>query len=97
MIEAIYAPDPKSQLWDPFNHPDGHKGASKAFFQVGGLDPLRDEAVLYDRVLREAGVLTRFDMYAGYGHMFWTNYPELEESTKFVGDTMRGVRWLLEK
>ena len=24
MIEEIYAPDPKSPLWDPFNHPDGH-------------------------------------------------------------------------
>jgi acetyl esterase/lipase len=70
---------------------------AKAFFQVGGLDPLRDEAVLYDRVLRQSGVLTRFDLYAGYGHMFWTNYPELEESKKFVRDTLKGVRWLLEK
>ncbi|KAH5581022.1 hypothetical protein HBI24_135800 [Parastagonospora nodorum] len=97
LIEEIYAPDPKSPLWDPFNHPKGHKGAAKAFFQVGGLDPLRDEAVLYDRVLREAGVLTRFQIYAGYGHMFWTNYPEMEESRRFVGDTLRGVKWLLEK
>lgn len=97
VIEPIYAPDPKSPLWDPFNHPDGHKGVAKAFFQVGGLDPLRDEAVLYDRKLREAGVLTRFELYAGYGHMFWTNYPEMEESGRFVEDTLRGVRWLLEK
>jgi hypothetical protein len=29
--------------------------------------------------------------------MFWTNYPELEESKKFVRDTLKGVRWLLEK
>jgi acetyl esterase/lipase len=70
-IEAIYAPDPKSPLWDPFNHTAGHKSVAKAFFQVGGLDPLRDEAVLYDRVLREAGVLTRFELYSGFGHMFW--------------------------
>jgi acetyl esterase/lipase len=97
LIEHIYAPEPKSPLWDPFNHPDGHRGLAKAFFQVGGLDPLRDEAVLYDRVLRQSGVLTRFDLYAGYGHMFWTNYPELEESKKFVRDTLKGVRWLLEK
>jgi acetyl esterase/lipase len=97
LINAIYAPKVGSPLWDPFNHPDGHKGAPKAFFQVGGLDPLRDEAVLYDRVLREAGVLTRFELYEGYGHMFWTNYPELEESERFVGDTLAGVKWLLEK
>ncbi|CAN9152289.1 unnamed protein product [Alternaria alternata] len=97
MIEEIYAPDPKSPLWDPFNHPDGHEGVAKAFFQVGGLDPLRDEAVLYDRILRENGILTRFELYAGYGHMFWTNYPELEESEKFVKDTLNGVKWLLGK
>ncbi|KAF2853990.1 alpha/beta-hydrolase [Plenodomus tracheiphilus IPT5] len=96
MIEAVYGPERNSPLWDPFNHPRGHVGVAKAFFQVGGLDPLRDEAVLYDRRLRESGVLTRFELYKGYGHMFWTNYPELEESKRFVGDTLRGVKWLLE-
>lgn len=96
-IEPIYQPGINSPLWDPYNHPSGHRGVAKAFFQVGGLDPLRDEAVMYDRKLREAGVLTRFELYAGYGHMFWTNYPELEESSRFVEDTLRGVRWLLEK
>jgi acetyl esterase/lipase len=96
LIEQIYAPEPHSPLWDPFNHSSGHVGAPKAFFQVGGIDPLRDEAVMYDRVLREAGVLTRFELYAGWGHMFWTNYPECEESGKFVEDTLKGVKWLLE-
>jgi acetyl esterase/lipase len=96
-VESIYQPDTTSPLWDPFSHPDGHKGVAKAFFQVGGLDPLRDEAILYDRQLREDGVLTRFELYNGYGHMFWTNYPELEESKKFVKDTLRGVKWLLTK
>ena len=96
-VEPIYGPEAKSPLWDPYNHPDGHKGVARAFFQVGGLDPLRDEAVLYDRKLREVGVLTRFELYGGYGHMFWTNYPELEQSNKFVKDTLDGVRWLLEQ
>lgn len=95
-IMEIYKPDGNSPLWDPFNHPGGHKGAAKAYFQVAGLDPLRDEAVLYDRILREAGVLTRFELYAGFGHMFWTNYPEMETSKKFVQDTLIGVKWLLE-
>jgi acetyl esterase/lipase len=96
-VEAVYGPETHSPLWDPFNHPQGHKGAPKAFFQAGGLDPLRDEAILYDRVLREAGVLTRFELYSGYGHMFWTNYPELQRSEEFVRDTLSGVKWLLEK
>lgn len=95
-IVEIYGPDSNSPLWDPFNHPKGHAGAPKAFFQVGGLDPLRDEAVLYDRVLRESGVLTRFELYGGYGHMWWTNYPTLDSSKRFVEDTLRGMKWLLE-
>ena len=97
LIEEIYDPDVNSPLWDPYNHSQGHRGVAKAFFQAGGLDPLRDEAVLYDRVLRESGVLTRFNLYSGYGHMFWTNYPELQASTKFVEDTLVGVKWLLER
>ncbi|KAF9701808.1 hypothetical protein EKO04_001002 [Ascochyta lentis] len=95
-IEPIYEPDLNSPLWDPFNHPKGFKGVAKAFFQVGGMDPLRDEAVLYQKRLAEDGVLTRSELYRGYGHMFWTNYPELEESKKFVEDTLKGVKWLLE-
>jgi acetyl esterase/lipase len=95
-VEAVYAPDPHSPLWDPFNHPAGHAGAPKAFFQVAGLDPLRDEGVLYDRKLREAGVLTRFELYSGYGHMFWTNYPEVAKSGEFVKDALMGVKWLLD-
>jgi acetyl esterase/lipase len=96
-IEAVYAPERDSPLWDPFNHPAGHVGVAKAFFQVAGLDPLRDEGVLYDRKLREAGALTRFELYGGYGHMFWTNYPELRRSGEFVADALAGVKWLLEK
>jgi hypothetical protein len=42
-------------------------------------------------------VLTRFELYGGYGHMFWTNYPELEKSVKFVEEMLIGVKWLLEK
>ncbi|OAL51595.1 alpha/beta-hydrolase [Pyrenochaeta sp. DS3sAY3a] len=96
-IEAIYEPDPTSPLYDPFNHPAGHVGVAKAFFQVGGIDPLRDEGVLYDGVLRGSGVLTRFELYRGFGHVFWTNYPEMEASRGFVRDALEGVRWLLEK
>ncbi|KAF2004036.1 alpha/beta-hydrolase [Amniculicola lignicola CBS 123094] len=96
-IMEVYKPDPTSFMWDPFNHEKGLKGVAKTYFQVGGLDPLRDEAVLYDRKLRTEGVLTRFDLYAGFGHMFWTNWPEMETSRRFVEDTVKGVGWLLEE
>jgi acetyl esterase/lipase len=95
MFAELYKPDPHSPLWDPFNHPNGIAGVAKTYFQVAGLDPLRDEAVLYERALRKVGVPTRFDLYSGYGHMFWTNYPELEASKRFAKDTLEGIRWLL--
>ncbi|KAI0149720.1 putative lipase/esterase [Hypoxylon sp. NC0597] len=76
----------------------GHRDLPPAYFQICGLDPLRDEGLIYERVLREeAGVKTRLDIYKGFGHYFWTNWPQLERSREFVQDTAKGVKWLLEQ
>lgn len=92
--------DLNSPLFVPFlyrNAPGGHNGLPPAYFQVCGLDPLRDEALIYERVLREeAGVKTKLDLYPGLGHYFWTNFPLLDDSKRFVEDTLKGVQWLLE-
>ncbi|KAI1774560.1 putative lipase/esterase [Hypoxylon cercidicola] len=77
---------------------NGHRGLPPAYLQVCGLDPLRDEGLIYERLLREeAGVKTRLDLYKGFGHYFWTNWPQLERSREFVEDTVKGVKWLLEQ
>lgn len=93
--------DPASPLMVPFHYGKldrGHEGVPPAYFQVCGLDPLRDEALIYERILREeAGVKTTLDLYKGLGHYFWTNWPGLEMSRVFVEDTVKGVRWLLEE
>jgi acetyl esterase/lipase len=39
-----------------------HTGLPPAYIQICGLDPLRDEGLLYERLLREQGVPTRLDM-----------------------------------
>lgn len=36
-----------------------HRGLPPALIQICGLDPLRDEALLYDRILRDDGVKTK--------------------------------------
>lgn len=60
---------PEDPRYSPLLHPD-LAGLPPAFFQLGGLDPLRDEALLYERLLREEhGALTRLNVYDGFGHM----------------------------
>ncbi|TVY59632.1 AB hydrolase superfamily protein B1A11.02 [Lachnellula suecica] len=85
-----------SSLFVPFRYGKeerGHRDLPPAYFQVCGLDPLRDEALIYERVLREeAGVRTRLDVYRGLGHYFWTNFPGLEMSKTFVEETVIGMK-----
>lgn len=95
-LQTIYQPDEASPLYVPFNH-QNHKGLPRAYFQLCGLDPLRDEGLIYERVLREeCGIETKLDVYPGYGHMFWTNFPNMDVSKKFISDTLQGMKWLLE-
>ncbi|KAK8056556.1 hypothetical protein PG993_001783 [Apiospora rasikravindrae] len=94
--------DTESPLFVPFLFGEksarGHRDLPPAYLQICGLDPLRDEGLIYERVLREeAGVCTRLDLYPGLGHYFWTNFPRLEASLRFVEDTVQGVKWLLKQ
>ncbi|KAI5358196.1 Putative alpha/beta hydrolase-3 [Septoria linicola] len=93
---------PAEQRGDPLFSPllwkSGHKGLPAQYFQICGADPLRDEALVYERVLREEdGVKTKVDMYAGQPHGFWSIFPTMEASKKFVDESVKGVRWLLEQ
>jgi acetyl esterase/lipase len=89
----------KPDVFSPLYSPLLHENLSKlpaAFFQLCGLDPLKDEGVLYEKLLREDhGTRTKVEIYEGFGHMFWTNWPLMRRSTEFVNDTLVGVQWLL--
>lgn len=52
----------------PFYYPS-HEGLPPAYFQAMGLDILRDDAVVYEKVLREAGVKTKLDLYVSFGYI----------------------------
>lgn len=85
----LYPPTPENQA--------GKGPLARAFFQVGGIDVLRDHSLVYERILREDfKTETKLIIYPGFGHMFWTNWPEMETSKKFAQDTLSGMKWLLD-
>ncbi|OCH90771.1 hypothetical protein OBBRIDRAFT_776376 [Obba rivulosa] len=101
--------DPKSMRemfdhWDaPPNDPEAspclypdQTGLPPAYFQLCELDPMRDDGVLYERLLREAGNKTKLDMYPGLPHLFHYLFPSVSMATKFEEDFKDGMCWLLE-
>lgn len=60
-IEMLQAPpeDPRFSVLLA----ESHANLPPAYIQVSGLDPLRDEGILYEKVLRNAGVKTQIKVY----------------------------------
>ncbi|KAJ7861450.1 Alpha/Beta hydrolase protein [Mycena olivaceomarginata] len=73
-----------------------HTGLPPTHLQVCGLDPLRDEGLLYEQLLREQGVPTRLDVYPGVPHGFYSMFPEMTATKKWDADFDEGVKWVLE-
>ncbi|KAL4242813.1 AB hydrolase superfamily protein [Abortiporus biennis] len=87
----------------PPNDPDvsillapSHTGLPPAFFQISGYDPLRDEGILYEKVLRESGVKTKMEIYPGLPHGVNFLLPHLPVSKKWEKDFSEGLQWLLQ-
>lgn len=76
-------PDTKSSLFSPING-SSIGGLPPTYIQVGGLDLLRDDGIIYEKVLREDGVRTRIDNYSELKHEGWTIWAN-EESPKDLG------------
>lgn len=73
------------------------KGLPPAYIQVAGCDPLRDESFLYEKVLKEAGVTVKLDVYPGVPHAFHAFVPTFGLSRKQDADFRVAIQWLLGK
>lgn len=89
--------DFKSPLFSPFNDPKPHVGMPPVYIHAAGLDPLRDDALVYERALRDNGVKTRLDVYPGVPHGHAGMYPTLAASRKAELDLVKAAGWLLGK
>jgi acetyl esterase/lipase len=67
----------------------------KTYVQACGMDPLRDDALVIERVLKKGGTETRINVYKGLPHASWAFLPMLKSSQVVVKDTMREFGWLL--
>jgi acetyl esterase/lipase len=62
-----------------------------------GADPLRDEALIYEHLLREAGTPTKFEVYAGLPHGAPDFFPMHSVAKKALVDLKEGVEWILNQ
>ncbi|KAI8675836.1 Abhydrolase-3 domain-containing protein [Fusarium keratoplasticum] len=96
-VYKVYKPDIRSPEFSPFNSPNPHTGLPPVYIQVCGQDPLRDDGLVYERVLREHGVKTRLDAYPGVPHGAANLFPTLSSSKKHQVDVLQGFGWLFGK
>jgi acetyl esterase/lipase len=62
------------------------------------MDPLRDEGLIYEQMLREeTDVPTKLDVYPGLPHGFWSFLPNASFTRKQQKDSINGFRWLLKQ
>ncbi|KAJ9651283.1 hypothetical protein H2198_009437 [Neophaeococcomyces mojaviensis] len=101
MFLDVYAADKDSPWFQTLNVEslDAVKGQPRAYFQVCGMDILRDDSLIYEDILRKSGTGTRLDIYPGTPHVFWSFLQPgmIRQATKWAEDTQEGFAWLLER
>ncbi|KAJ7624737.1 Alpha/Beta hydrolase protein [Roridomyces roridus] len=73
-----------------------HAGLPPAVLHICGLDPLRDEGLLYGKILKREGVKTRVHTYPGVSHAFNYLLPHIAAAKRWERDYREGLRWILD-
>ncbi|KAH0442370.1 hypothetical protein CcaCcLH18_01412 [Colletotrichum camelliae] len=73
------------------------KGMPPTTLGIAGLDPLRDEGLLYAKLLTESGVPTETHIFRGVPHGFRRFGDKLSESKHWDNVTDNGIKWALTK
>ncbi|KAH8650055.1 Alpha/Beta hydrolase protein [Xylariales sp. PMI_506] len=70
----------------------------KVYIQGGELDVLRDDAVVFERVLRDKNITkTRIDIVQGVAHSTWCSLPLPDAHTQEIKEVaMDGLAWVLD-
>lgn len=89
-----YRGDPSSPLRSPLAF-ESHADQPPTYLQICGMDPLRDEALIYEDVLKENGVLTKVDLYPGLPHGFWSRWTGADFTREWGQDCIEGLKWLV--
>lgn len=93
-----YQHDTTSRLASPFNSNCPHVGIPPVYIEVNGQDPLRDDGLVYEKVLRDHGVITRLRVNPGVPHGHGKMVAVgLESAVKSQIEGVRGFGWLLGK
>ncbi|KAE8324708.1 hypothetical protein BDV39DRAFT_216959 [Aspergillus sergii] len=95
--EALYQPDFLSEDFSPLNSTVPFSALPRTYVQVAGLDVLRDDGIVYAKVLRDNGVELKLDAYPGMPHGHFNLWPHLKQSIKSQEDTVWHFGWLLDR
>lgn len=98
-LKELYRADVKSELFSPVNS-EGFlkKPMPPHYIMACGMDPIRDDGLVYEKMLREAGVKTRIDVYPGVPHgVSLFAAAGLDAAKKSSKDGILAFGWLLGK
>ncbi|KAJ5158808.1 uncharacterized protein N7500_008459 [Penicillium coprophilum] len=91
-------PDPTDQRLNPgLLSADDAKNLPPTTLGIAGYDPLRDEGLLYGKLLTENGVPTNVNVFKGVPHGFRRFGERLSVCKQWDRVMEDGIRWALEK